>query len=110
MGKMDKGGKTSGGKMSGKMDKSGSSLSGAALQSKAISGLSDDQKKYVMMKMAPMSGADKMAMEKKLAGYSPSVKKGQVTKMMNKDKKSTSAMSGDKMGGKMGGAKPGGKM
>ena len=105
MGKMDMGGKMSGDKMGGKMDKmhGGSGLSGAALQSKAMSGLSDEQKKYVTMKMSKMSDADKMAMEKKLAGYSTSVKKGQVTKMMNKDKMGGGKMNGDKMGGKMGG-------
>ena len=105
----DKTGKMSGDKMGGKMsggkmDK-GAGLSGAALQSKAMSGLTDDQKKYVSMKMMGMSDADKMAMEKKLAGYSTSVKKGQVTKMMNKDKKGAGGAPGDKMGGKMGGGK-----
>ncbi len=99
--KMDKGGKMSGGKMSG--DKMGGDM-----MSKATAGLSDAQKQYVMMKMSRMSAADKMAMEKKMAGYSPSVRKGQVTKMMNKDKMGGDKMSGDKMGGdKMG---KGGKM
>ena len=55
--------------------------------------------------MMKMNDADKMAMEKKLAGYSIPVKKGQVTKMMNKEK-----MGGDKAGGKMPAGKMGGKM
>ncbi len=109
------GGKMAGDKMGGKMggDKMGGKMGGDMMMSKATAGLSDAQKQYVMMKMSKMSAADKMAMEKKMAAYSPSVRKGQVTKMMNKDKMAGDKMGGDKMGGdKMGGDKmgKGGKM
>lgn len=109
------GGKMSGDKMGGKM--SGGKMGDDMMMSKATMGLSDAQKQYVTMKMSKMNAADKMAMEKKMAAYSPSVRKGQVTKMMNKDKmagdKMSGKMSGDKMSGdKMGGDKmgKGGKM
>ena len=89
------GGKMAGDKMGGKM--AGGKMSGD-MMGQATAGLSDAQKQYVMMKMSKMSATDKMAMEKKLAGYSPSVRKGQVTKMMNKDKMGGGKMAGDKMG------------
>ena len=107
------GGKMAGDKMAGSKT-GGGKMSGDAMMSKATMGLSDAQKQYVTMKMSKMSASDKMAMEKKLAGYSTSTRKGQVTQMMNKDKMAGGKMSGDKMdkGGKMSGDKmdKGGKM
>ena len=83
MGKMDK----MGGKMGGKMDKSDAQ--------KVMSGLSNNEKKFLKAKLDGMKPADKMAMMAKLNGMKTADKKAEVDKMMPKMHKM------DKMGGKM---------
>ena len=110
------GDKMHGMKMGGKMG--GGHMHGSEMM-KATEGLSDAQKQFITARLAQMPPSDRMAMQKKLAGYSVPVRKGQVTKMMNKEAKMGGKMEGGKMEGgkmhhiedhKMGGKMHGGKM